>query len=200
MKRIIILAVGGFFLIFTASVWGKDKVLLSIVQSLTEEKIAVWAKDPVIVNAVKEANKKAMLPQEEINRLDKKWQITEGVDDWISGFLNNECAIHLRKLQNKQRGERTLYSAIFVMDQQGLIVAESDKTLDYWQGDEDKFIKSFAQGKGSVFIDEPAFDECTRSCSIQVSVPIFDPDTGKVIGVMIVGVDLDALTEHMSDL
>ena len=200
MKKIMILAVGGFFLISTASVWGEDKVLLSIIRRLTEEKIAVWAKGPIIVNAVKEANKKAMMPHEEINRLDKKWQVTEGIDNWINGFLNNECAIHLKKLQNKQRGERTLYPAIFVMDQQGLIVAESDKTLDYWQGDEDKFIRSFAQGKGSVFVAEPAFDECTRSYSIQVSVPVFDPDTEKVIGVMTVGIDLDALTEYMLDL
>ena len=42
MKKIMILAVGGFFLISTASVWGEDKVLLSIIQRLTEEKIA-WS-------------------------------------------------------------------------------------------------------------------------------------------------------------
>lgn len=55
MKRIIILAIGGFFLISTASVWGKDKALLSVIQRLMEEKIVVWAKGPIIVNAVKEA-------------------------------------------------------------------------------------------------------------------------------------------------
>ena len=200
LKRIIIFMVGGFFLISTVSAWGMDAALLSVIQSLTEEKIVVWAKDPVIVNAVKEANKKAMLSQEEIGRVDKKWQTAEEIDHWIDSFLNNECAMHLKKFQNKQRGKRTLYSEIFVMDHQGLIVAESDKTSDYWQGDENKFIKSFAQGEGSIFVDELDFDSSTQSFSIQVSAPILDPDTGRAIGAMTVGIDLDALTDYMLDL
>ncbi|MCK5082762.1 MAG: PDC sensor domain-containing protein [Candidatus Omnitrophica bacterium] len=200
LKRIIIFMVGGFFLISAVSAWGMDAALLSVIQSLTEEKIVVWAKDPVIVNTVKEANKKAMLSQEEIDRADKKWQTAEEIDHWIDSFLNNECAMHLKKLQNKKRGKRTLYPEIFVMDHQGLIVAESDKTLDYWHGDENRFIKSFAQGKGSIFVDEPDFDLCTQSFSIQVSAPILDPDTGRAIGVMTVGIGLDALTEYMLDL
>lgn len=43
------------------------------------------------------------------------------------------------------------YAEIFVMDNQGANVAMSDKTSDYWQGDEDKFVRSFAGGEGKVF-------------------------------------------------
>lgn len=200
MRRSIILAVGGLFLIFTAPVWGMDEILLNVIQRLAEEEIVVWAKDPIIVNAIKEANKKAIMSQEEIDRLDKKWRITKGANEMAASFLNNECAVRLKKFQNKQRGERILYPEIFVMDHHGLIVAETDITSDYWRGDEDKFIKSFAQGKGSLFIDELTYDESTRVHSIQVSVPIFDPNTGKAIGAMTVGIGLDALTEHLLDL
>ena len=54
MESVIILAVGGFFLISAVSVWGMDKALLSVIQRLMEEKIIVWVKGPIIVNAVKE--------------------------------------------------------------------------------------------------------------------------------------------------
>ena len=82
------------------------------------------------------------------------------------------------------------------MDKQGNIVAESDKTSDYWQGDEDKFIKSFAQGKGAVFIDEPVFDESSERYVVQVSVPVLEPVTKKAIGAVTVGIDLDILAEQ----
>ena len=118
----------------------------------------------------------------------------------ISGFLNNDCAMLLKKFQDKQVGKRTLFSEIFVMDHQGLIVAETDRTSDYWQGDEDKFIKSFNRGQGAIFIDESTYDESTHTYSTQVSVPIVDPDTGKAIGAMTVGVELDALAEFVLDL
>ena len=81
------------------------------------------------------------------------------------------------------------------MDRQGNIVAESNKTSDYWQGDEDKFVKSFADGKGAIFIDKPSFDESIQTYLVQVSIPIFDPDMGGAIGAMTVGVNLEALVE-----
>ena len=123
---------------------------------------------------------------------------TEGVDEWIGSFLNNPCADRLKKAQKEAvKGERSLYAEIFVMDKQGCIVAETDKTSDYWQGDEDKFVKSFAGGEGAVFIDKPAFDESTRGYLIQVSVPVLDPQTEEAIGAMTAGIDLDYMTEGM---
>jgi hypothetical protein len=62
----------------------------------------------------------------------------------------------------------------------------SDRTSDYWQGDEAKWQKSFNGGKGAVFFDERKFDSSAKAVIIQVSVPVIDQ--GKVIGALTVGV------------
>ncbi len=195
MKRTITLMVAGIFALAAMSpVWAADEAMTSSVERLTKNEIMILAKEPIIVDAVKEANRTATKSLNEIIRLDKRWRATEGVDGWIGGFLNNPCAKYLQKVQKEHmKGGRFLYSEIFVMDKQGNIVAESNKTSDYWQGDEAKFVKSFADGKGAIFIDKPSFDESTQTYLVQVSVPILDPYTGGAIGAMTVGVNLEVL-------
>lgn len=171
--------------------------LLNSITKITKEKIVKWAKDPIIVNALKEANIKAFRSSDEIAQLDKKWVQTQKVDEWTGSFINNPCADYLRTLQYKESGKMTMYPEIFVMDRQGCIVAETNRTSDFWQGDEDKFIDSFAGGKGAIFIAEPAFDESSRKYVVQVSVPVLDPDNGNAIGAMTVSIDVDALGENI---
>jgi hypothetical protein len=65
----------------------------------------------------------------------------------------------------------------------------SDKTSDYWQGDEAKFIKSYSGGKGAVFVDEVKFDNSTQAYLVQVSVPVKDGD--KAIGAITFGINVD---------
>lgn len=48
----------------------------------------------------------------------------------------------------------TYYAEIFVIDYQGAIVVMTNKTSDYWQGDELKFEKAFNQGQGQVFVGD----------------------------------------------
>lgn len=198
MKKIVVLfAIASFVLTALTLVWALENgPLLNSIKKMTNTEILSWAKNPIIVNAVKEANKKAIRSQDEINQLDKKWMATEGIDDWIGSFIRNPCADYLRGLQYKKEGRRTLFPEIFVMDKQGCIVAETNKTSDYWQGDEAKFIKSFASGKGEIFIDEPEFDESSRTYSLQVSVPVMDSDTSLAIGAITVAIDLDSLGQQ----
>jgi hypothetical protein len=199
VKRITTFASVGLFLTtINLSCFSKDPTLEAI-RRMTHKKIVRLAKEPIIVNAVKEANKEARRSLDEIMQLDKKWQATERIDEWIGGFLNNPCADYLKKIQMEaSKDKRSLYAEIFVMDKQGCIVAESDKTSDYWQGDEDKFINSFADGAGAVFIDKPSLDKSTNRYLIQVSVPILDPNTKKAIGAMTVRIDMDLLVAQES--
>lgn len=81
------------------------------------------------------------------------------------------------------------YAEIFVMDNQGANVAMTDKTSDYWQGDEAKFKKSFNDGAGAVFVDDVEFDDSAQAYLVQVSVPVKDGD--KVIGAITFGIDVE---------
>ena len=79
------------------------------------------------------------------------------------------------------------------MDNKGFNVGQSDPTSDYWQGDEDKWQKTYLAGPYAMFIDEIEMDESTQTFQSQLSLSIADPDTGQVIGVVTVGVDVDLL-------
>ena len=67
----------------------------------------------------------------------------------------------------------------------------TDKTSDYWQGDEAKFKKSYNGGEGAVFIDDVEFDDSTQAYLVQISVPV--KDGGNVIGAITFGIDVDQI-------
>jgi hypothetical protein len=81
------------------------------------------------------------------------------------------------------------------MDNHGLNVAQSAVTSDFWQGDEDKWQQSYGDGTGdgAVHISEVEFDESTGVFQSQVSLPIKDPATGKLIGAITFGVNVQSL-------
>ena len=75
------------------------------------------------------------------------------------------------------------------MDAQGLNVAASGLTSDYWQGDEAKFTETYGKGAGAVHFGEVEFDESSQTYQAQISVTVTDPATGQPIGAITVGVD-----------
>ncbi len=142
--------------------------------------------DPVIINAVKAQNAEGKTLSQ-IQAMDKKWKATPGIADYMAALMKSECGQHLRSFQDSE----SFYVEIFVMDNQGANVAMTDKTSDYWQGDEAKFKKSFNNGQGAVFVDDIEFDDSTQSYQAQVSVPVKDGNT--IIGALTIGVDVDKI-------
>ena len=88
-----------------------------------------------------------------------------------------------------------MVTEIFVMDNKGLNVGQSDVTSDYWQGDEAKWQKTFLAGADAVFIDAVEFDESTQTFQSQLSLPVVDPQSGDVIGAVTIGVNVDTLLQ-----
>lgn len=146
--------------------------------------LANFGTAPEIVAAVKAQNSQGKT-LDDIKAMDEKWKATPGIDDFMKSLMTSDCAKFLKQIQDSA----PYYSEIFVMDNQGANVALTDKTSDYWQGDEAKFQKSFNQGKGEVFVDEVEFDESSQAYLVQVSVPVKDGD--QVIGAITFGIDVD---------
>lgn len=154
------------------------------VVELVQAKVASLAADPVIVEAVKTQNaKKSSLNA--IQKMDKKWRATPGIAPFMASLMGSPCAKQLRAAQAKQE----YYSEIFVVDNQGANVCMTDKTSDYWQGDEAKFTKSFTGGVGRIFVDDVNFDDSSQAYVVQASVPVVKD--GKAIGVLVVSIDVD---------
>ena len=154
------------------------------VVDFAHSELAKLGTDPIIVKAVKEENAKGK-SLAQIQEKDKSWMATPGIADYMKAIMESECGQHLRTIQKSA----PFYAEIFVMDNQGANVAMTDKTSDYWQGDEAKFKKSFNGGAGAVFVDDIKFDDSSQTYLSQVSVPV--KDGGPVIGAITIGIDVD---------
>ena len=108
----------------------------------------------------------------------------------VDGVLANELSRFLSQSKAEQRG---IVTEVFVMDNRGLNVGQSDVTSDYWQGDEAKWQQTFLVGPGAVMIDDVELDESTQTFQSQLNMTITDETTGEVIGAITVGIDVEAI-------
>lgn len=159
---------------------GFSKEVKAVLQKKVElvEKLAA---EPKVVDAVKASNDQHKdTTMSEIARLDEKWQASEGIDDFIKAFLTNECAQILIDFQESSDG----FPEVFVTDERGLIVAETNRTSDYYQADEKWWVDAYNDGDGKSYHGEIEYDESAMSESISVYVPVRDTETEKTIGVI----------------
>lgn len=176
----------------TAGFAAAEEAHVAPVTAFVQEKVIPWLSDPVVIAAIKAQNEKnAGLSQADVDALDQTWRAeVESADKpMIDAVLGNELS---KFLQQKQAEAEGTIAEVFVMDAKGLNVGQSDVTSDYWQGDEDKFSKSFGVGKDAIFVDEAEKDESTQALQSQASVTISD-ESGAPIGAITIGVNLDAL-------
>lgn len=152
-----------------------------------------WIANDTVINAIKAQNAKhAGLSQADIDNMDKDWraQTDASSKPMIDAVLGNALSNFLRQQKDSSQG---LVTEVFVMDNRGLNVGQSDVTSDYWQGDEAKWQKTYSAGPDAIFVDEVEMDESTQTFQSQVSMAIVDPATGQVIGAITVGINVDAL-------
>ncbi len=152
-----------------------------------------WLNNVAVIDAVKAQNaKNASLSQDQIDKLDKDWraQTSGGDQPLINGVLGNALSGYLKKVKDDSQG---LITEIFVMDNKGLNVGQSDMTSDYWQGDEAKWQKTFQAGPDAIHISEVEEDESTQRFQSQLSLPVIDPASKEVIGAVTIGVDVESL-------
>ncbi|WP_370321867.1 hypothetical protein [Oricola sp.] len=155
--------------------------------------IKTWVSDKTVIEAIKAQNaKNASLAQSDIDALDQKWRA--GVDGGDMAMIDEVLANPLSDfLRDKQMASNGVITEIFVTDDKGLNVGQSDVTSDYWQGDEAKWQKTYGTGDAAaIFVDEAEKDESTQMLQSQVSMTIAD-ESGAPIGAITVGINLNAL-------
>lgn len=192
MKKLFVIALATIVMAPAAQAAGGHE---DAIRKLAESQISDWVANPTIVAAIKAQNDKhAGLTQSDIDGLDKKWraETSAGSKPMINEMLGRPASKKLVAYKNSGEG---LFTEIFVMDNKGLNVAQSDVTSDYWQGDEAKWKKTFLAGPGTMFIDDVEFDESTQTYQAQLSMAIADPDSGGVIGAITIGVNVELLSD-----
>lgn len=149
--------------------------------------------DENLVQALHISNKQREgMTQAQIDRLEAKWQseIDESSHPLVDSVVETSLADRMRKIAEGSGG---VITEIGVIDAQGLSIAQSSPNSDIWQGEEVKFTKTYNVGPDAIFIDEVEFDGSTQSIQSQANFTVKDPATGKPIGAVTVGINVDAL-------
>ena len=155
--------------------------------------IREWAINDIVTISINAQNKRLNnLDQAAIDKLDKQWRAERESEDkpLIAATLSNPLSSYLTRIQAQSLG---LYFEIFVMDQNGLNVGQSSITSDFWQGDEDKFQKTFSVSSDAVFVDEPEWDEGAGVWRGQVSFTLADKESSAAIGSITIELNLTEL-------
>lgn len=156
--------------------------------------IARVVAEPIVDYTIRAQNVRfAELDQAAIDALDGTWRSEHELEEQplISAVLSNPTSSFLTRVQAQAIG---LYTEIFVMDDKGLNVGQSNISSDLWQGDEAKWLKTCAEGPGSVFVDEPEFRDDVGVWVVQVNVSV-DRD-GEAIGAATFEVNLTELARR----
>lgn len=149
--------------------------------NLHADAVRTWAADKTIADAVRAQNAKG-LTLAAIQKDDKAW-VAGGNAALVKTMTTGACADRIRALASSAG-----YGEAFVMDNQGALVCATDRTSDYWQGDEIKWTRAFNDGKGATFIDRPRLDDSAKTSLAQISVPVMSE--GRAVGVITAGVPL----------
>ncbi|MGL4235820.1 hypothetical protein [Tabrizicola sp.] len=156
--------------------------------------LAKWAQTPELIAAINAQNALySDLTLEDIEALDKQWR-DEASGEIAGQMITSRMALPMSVwLLAQQNGTAGFVTEVFVMDNKGLNVAQSAVTSDYWQGDEDKWQLTYANGGKSINMSAVEYDESSRTYQSQVSLPVFDPATGELIGAMTFGINVQSL-------
>ncbi|WP_426228387.1 hypothetical protein [Pararhizobium sp. DWP3-4] len=163
------------------------------VTAYVEANIRGWIENQAIIEALNTQNVlHAALTQAAIDDLDATWraEFSSNVHPLIDTVVGNPLSMFLKEKQIASGG---VITEIFVIDAKGLAVGESEISSDYWQGDELKWQKTYLAGASTLFVDAAEKDESTQMLQSQASLTISDPKTGKPIGAITIGINLDAL-------
>ena len=141
---------------------------------------------PTLLDAVAGANEsyggkdqEAILA--EIKAIDDDWRTAPKINEKIRSYLSNSVS---RYLQNILELRADKYAEIFVTDEQGAIVGATGKTTDFYQADEIWWQKAFSGGNGRNIIKGVEFDESAQQQALMIAVPVRDPASRTVMGVL----------------
>lgn len=138
--------------------------------------------------------------QAEIDELDDEWRraVVEGpqLNPLIEAKLDNEIARQLNEFKRTYPD----HVEVFLTDRYGALVASTDVTSDYYQADEEWWQEAYNGGWGGFFISPPVFDESAGVLSLQIAVPVKEPGSPKILGVLRTTYQFGALAETLGEV
>jgi hypothetical protein len=160
------------------------------INAYIESNISGWLGSAEIIAAVDQQNIDHFgITAAEIERLDQRWrkERKRGGGSLISSIMGNELSAFLRGIKAASGG---VITEIFIMDNVGLNVGQTNGTGDLMQGDEAKWQKTYPVSARAVFIDEVEEDGGVNVSQTSLTVARAN---GFRLGAITIGINVDAL-------
>ncbi len=146
-----------------------------------------------LIKTLRDINKsRKHYTQADIDLLETAWQAQiENPNNYlVESVVRNDIAERLRIVVADSRG---LVTQIEIFDDHGISIAQSTPKPGIWLGDERRWRETFHAGPGTVYIDEIQFDALTHTLQSWANFPIEDPNSGRAIGAVAIGINVEAI-------
>lgn len=170
--------------IAATAVGAQDKTVPRSVVKFAQQTLVTYGQDPQLVAMVAKSNAS---PQDvaKLKALDVRWQKKDDIESFVKSLMASPASQRLAALI----GKHSYLPEAFVMDSQGTIIGETNRTSTYWKGEQEKFTAAYAGGAGATWYGTLEFDESSKTNSVQISVPV--AKGGKAIGAICFTVNVD---------
>lgn len=179
------IAVAIFFVFIAAGlVAAQDKSVPKSLVKFANETLTGIGQDPQLVSFVSRDNANPV-NVEKLRALDKRWVAKDNIEDFVKALMSNQVSARLKK----QIAAHAYIPEAFIMNAQGTIIGETDRTSTYWKGEQEKFTAAYNGGVGAVWFGKLAYDESSKTNGVQISVPVVKG--GKAIGAVTFTINVD---------
>jgi signal transduction histidine kinase/HAMP domain-containing protein len=182
------------------SLEGAAKLISVSIASLIRkemEELRIYFNDPEWKEFLAERNARPELSsprarEDLFKAMDQKWADPSATE--LEQYLSRPMISRLKNYTNTE--ERLV--EILLTDRYGGLVASSEKTTDFFQGDESWWKDTFDDGKGRETVQDAAWDASSGTMSVDLAVPVRDAEGG-VIGIAKQVMKLQALFKYLQD-
>ncbi len=170
--------------ISAAAAGAQDKTVPRSLVKFAQQTLVTYGEDPQLVAMVAKSNSS---PQDvaKLKALDIRWKKKDNIESFVKALLATPASKRLAALI----GSHPYVPEAFIMDSQGTIIGETNRTSTYWKGEQQKFTAAYAGGAGAIWYGTLEYDESTKTNSVQISVPVVKG--GKAIGAICFTVNVD---------
>jgi hypothetical protein len=162
----------------------QDRTVPRTLVKFAKQTLLTYGRDAQLVALVARSNAN---PQDvaKLRVLDVRWQKKDHVESFVRALMASPGSQRLAALI----GRHPYLPEAFIMDAQGTIIGETNRTSTYWKGEQEKFTAAYAGGAGAIWYGTLEFDESTKTNSVQISVPVMKG--GASIGAICFTINVD---------
>ncbi|MAR92895.1 MAG: hypothetical protein CML06_18770 [Pseudomonadales bacterium] len=145
------------------------------------QQVVALARDRQLLAAVNNYNAAPPDPQ----ALDRRWPELTATDPLLQGITQSPAAHQLRRWIQ----EHSIQGEGLLIGDNGGLAAATDKTTDFWQGDEAQFLEAVKLADGDVYIQSELPDASTNMMLLKISTPLYNARSPAPVGVLVIGFD-----------